>query len=286
MDSAITETRLDRMASGFYGMTLILGGMNVAANGSVAQQWQAWQRSGEWTSQDAAIVAFLAQVPFASTSQLAWALYVDVQNNSALVMARAAMRRLRQMAVVEHRRLWTGDRGRPEDCYRLLPEWAVEWAVTLVPLDPDWRRDWVTTERYCQSMREGTALRLHPEGDSQADWVVLYQESERHWHRYEYLIDRMEDQDRMWGALRAVVDRFGIHFASAPTRLMAHCARAGCDGVDFRGWDVGATFGPPDDRRGTNPWYAYLMTECEALAWDARIVRAFWVSHWIRDAPF
>ena len=254
--------------------------------GSVTQQWQVWQQSGEWTSQDAAIVAFLAQVPFASTSQLAWAVYADVQKNSALVMARAAMRRLRQMAVVEHRRLRTGERGRPEDCYRLLPEWAAEWSLTLAPLETDWRRDWVTTERFCQSMRDGTSLRLHPEGDSRADWVVLYQENGRHWHRYEYLIDGMEDEARMWGALRAVVDRFGIHFASTPTRLMVPCARAGCDGVDFRGWDVDATFGLPEERQGTNPWNAYLAVEYEDLEWDVYIARVFWINHWVRDATF
>lgn len=252
---------------------------------SIQAQWQAWQHNGEWRDHDTQIVELLAQVPWATTGQLAWVLYPAAQTDSALVMTRAMMRRLRGMQVIEHRRLNVGGRGRPEDCYRLVPGWATMWEYAMVPLQEDWRRDWLVTERTFQAIRDQTELVRQPEGASQAEWVVLCQENGVHWHRYEYLIDGMEDGMRLFHTLQSVVHRFGIQFSTAQTRLSgASCAKPGCDGVEFRGWDVDATFGLPEDRQGTNPWNAYLKGLSEDAGWDVHLARCYWVQHWVRDA--
>lgn len=255
---------------------------------SIQAQWQAWQHNGEWRDHDTQIVELLAQVPWATTGQLAWVLYPAAQTDSALVMTRAMMRRLRGMQVIEHRRLHIGGRGRPEDCYRLVPGWATMWEYAMVPLQEDWRRDWLVTERTFQAIQDRTELVRQPEGASQAEWVSVQQASGRHWHRYEYVIDGVEDGDRLAAALQVFVGRFGVHFLdSSSTHLQGKpCGRSlgRCDGVEFMGWDLIATFGNPADREDAALWTAYLKG-VPGLD-NAALYRGVWVSAWSRNLTF
>ena len=198
------------------------------------EQWAQWKARGEWTDRMQAVCAWLGQVPLTVTSQVAWAVMPGTRD-SRLKMARAVMRWLRAGGVVEHRRVKYRDAaGRPEDAYRLMPEWAAVLGVGSMPLAEDWVRDWLGADVYADAGVQGLEFVWHPEGHSRADWVRTHRTDTFHVHAYGYMLDQPADR---------------VRFVEAIARFQSAGGRPDCPmgpgcAVWFDGWDVARTLDP------------------------------------------
>ncbi len=186
--------------------------------GGAEKQLAEWKSRGEWTERDAAICRLLSQWPLGTTSQIAWVLF---HSASGLVLARRAMRRLQRMGVVERQRLALRV-GRPEDVYRVIPEWAQALGLPVqAPLEGDLARHWMLADVLADSLWRKASVVVAPAGDSRADWVVRRDFFDEdfpemnflvgHEHEYVFLIDSQDDFDRMMAAARAFEHRMALH---------------------------------------------------------------------------
>lgn len=221
------------------------------------QQLDQWKQSGEWTLRDTKIVDVLGAVPAATTRQLAMAVFGTV-NDSGLVRIRKEMRKLAEREVVLHDRFVVGHHvGRPEDIYRLAPDWAMAFGYDVPDLSVDRLVNWFRAERLIAAWQWCERLGVLPPGQSQADWQQRRDGDIAHYHVYEYVIASLEDARRLTTAL---VDLLALMDAGeAP---WDRCGHGGTCRLWFVGWDVELTF---RRKPGFSPWMDWMKHEVPRL---------------------
>ena len=203
------------------------------------EQLAQWEATGHWTARHATVCRWLAEVPMAVTSQLAWGV-MEGTTQTRLKEARAVMRDLRRRGVVEHRRLkYRDEPGRPEDGYRLVPGWAAALGYGLMPMDEDWARDWLRADVRADAAFKQLDFAWNPPGRSHADWVRTYIGARNHVHAYGYILATATDLERYVDAISGY----------QVTAIQPHC-RVGRCGVWFEGWDLERSLNPAARSRG------------------------------------
>lgn len=220
----------------------------------VVRQWEAWQRSGEWTARDERAIRLLGVVPAATTRQLADWLFGD-EGDSALVRTRRHMRSLWQRGVVTHDHLTVGQVGRPEDIYRLTPTWAAAMGYQLPPLADDRLVNWFVAERMVAGLTWNEALIGNPAGHSRADWEQRRMGSGQHVHVYEYMVASAGDAERMAAGLGALLTLIDAAAAAHQPLPWERCPHDGDCRLWLVGWDVECTF---RGERGVSPWMTWM----------------------------